>query len=153
VDQFERTFLPISAKAGIEISQVSRHITLLRRCIAPTDSAVVVARCTQVDHPLRGEHLMVATQRQLVITNDSPILHRLRLHLNTPLSELSDVQWLLIPRLTAIEFAATVSDGVRERFLIKVMRPREVSRLEASFVELFRPWFEAIPPGQTPDAG
>jgi hypothetical protein len=140
VDQFERTFLPVSAKAGIEITRVSRHIPMLRRCIAPDDSAVLVARCTRVDRPLRGEHLMVATQRRLVITHDSPILRRMRLHLNSPLAELSDVQWLLDARLTAIEFAATASDGVRERFLIKAVRPRDLWRIEASFVELFRRW-------------
>lgn len=138
MDQFERTFLPISAQAGVEIAKVSRHIAMLRRCITATESTAFVARCTRLDRPLRGEHLMVGTHRRLVVTHDSPVLHRLRLHLNSPLTDLSQVSWAPDRRLTAIELAATASDGVRERFLIKVTHPRQIWHLESTFVELFR---------------
>ncbi|MDG4822039.1 hypothetical protein O7635_09260 [Asanoa sp. WMMD1127] len=139
MDVFSRTFLPAAAEAGVAIPTVSRHMPVLRRCVAADDAAALVARCTRADRPAQGEYLMLLTYRRLVVTHESRVLHRLRLHLNTELGHLGNVTWNPDPRLSAVELAATAVDGVRERFWIQVGHPKQVWHLDALLSHVFRP--------------
>lgn len=139
MDVFSRTFLPAAAEAGIPIHITSRHIPVLRRCVEPDDGAVLVARCLRPDRPLQGEFLLVLTNRRLVVTQESRMLRRLRLHLNTDLRHLNNVTWSPDPRLAAVELAATAVDGVRERFWIRVGHPKRVWHVDALLSYVFRP--------------
>ncbi|WP_116067778.1 hypothetical protein [Asanoa ferruginea] len=139
MDVFSRTFLPAAAEAGVAIPTVSRHMPVFRRCVAADDTAALVARCTRADRPAQGEYLLLLTYRRLVVTHESRMLHRLRLHLNTELGHLGNVTWNPDPRLSAVELAATAVDGVRERFWIRVGHAKQVWHLDALLSHVFRP--------------
>lgn len=139
MDVFSRTFLPATAEAGLPMATVTRHMHVMRRCVEPDDGAVLVTRCTRPDRPLGREYLMVLTYRRLVVTQETRVLRQLRLHLNTELRHLGNVVWHPDQRLSAVEFAATAIDGVRERFLIKVTHPKNVWHLDALLTHVFKP--------------
>jgi hypothetical protein len=139
MDVFSRTFLPAAAEAGVAIPTVSRHLPVFRQCVEPEDAAVLVSRCLRPDRPLRGEFVLLLTQRRLVVTQETRLLHRLRLHLNADLRHLHNVSWSADPRLSAVELAATAVDGVRERFWIKTGHPSQVWHLDALLSHAFRP--------------
>jgi hypothetical protein len=139
MDVFSRTFLPAASEAGVAIPTVSRHLPVFRRCVSPDDATALVARCLRPDRPMRGEFLLLLTYHRLVVTQESRLLHRLRLHLNTDLRHLNNVSWNPDPRLSAIELVATAIDGVRERFLIRTGHPKQVWHLDALLSHVFRP--------------
>ncbi|HEX7746259.1 MAG TPA: hypothetical protein VF462_13475 [Micromonosporaceae bacterium] len=139
MEVFSRTFLPAAAETGVAIPTVTRHLPILRRCVEPDDTTVLVARCIRPTSPLHGDYLLLITYRRLVVTQESRLLHRLRLHLNTELRHLSNVNWNADPRTSAVELAATAVDGVRERFCIKVGHPKQVWHLDALLTHVFRP--------------
>jgi len=139
MDVFSRTFLPAAAEAGVAIPTLSRHMPVFRRCVAADDTTALVARCTRADRPTQGEYMLLLTYRRLVVTQESRMLHRLRLHLNTELGHLGNVTWNPDPRLSAVELAATAVDGVRERFWIRVGHPKQVWHLDALLSHVFRP--------------
>jgi hypothetical protein len=139
MDVFSRTFLPATGEAGISMATISRHLPIFRRCVASDDPTVLVARGLRPDRPLGREFLLLLTYNRLVITQESRVLHRMRLHLNTELRHLTNVTWHPDPRLPAIEFAATAVDGVRERFWIHASHPRQVWHLDTLFSHVFRP--------------
>lgn len=139
MDVFSRTFLPAAAEAGVAISTVSRHMPVFRRCVEADDATVLVTRCLRAARPLQGDFLLLLTYRRLVVTKETCVLHRLRLHLNTELRHLSNVTWNPDPRVAAIELAATAVDGVRERFWIKAVQPKQVWHLDALLSHAFRP--------------
>ncbi|HEX6681539.1 MAG TPA: hypothetical protein VF062_02010 [Candidatus Limnocylindrales bacterium] len=118
---------------------VSRHMPVFRRCIEPNDPAVLVTRAHRPDRPLGREFILLLTYRRLVITQESKVLRRLRLHLNTEIRHLSNITWHPDPRLSAIELAATAIDGIRERFWIHAGHPKQVWHLDALFSHIFRP--------------
>ncbi|MFG1802795.1 hypothetical protein ACGFI4_21875 [Micromonospora carbonacea] len=130
MDVFSRTFLPAAAETGLAVQAVSRHVPVFRRCVGAGDASVLVARCGRPDRAA-GDYLLLLTHRRLVVTRQTRVLHRLRLHLNAELGELSDVTWSADPRQPAVELAATAIDGVRERFVIRVQHPRQVWQLDA----------------------
>ncbi|MEV4758758.1 hypothetical protein AB0J86_27165 [Micromonospora sp. NPDC049559] len=138
MDVFSRTFLPAAVAAGVTPSTVSRHIPVFRRCVESRDTTVLVARCTRLDRPMQGEYLLLLTHQRLVVTQQTRLLHRLRLHLNTELRHLSNVTWNADPQLGTVELAATAVDGIRERFLIKVGEPKQVWHLDALLANAFR---------------
>ena len=138
MDVFSRTFLPAAAEAGVALATVSRHMPIFRRCVEPDDSTVLVTRCVNPDRPLSGEFLMLLTYRRLVITHETRVLHRLRLHLNANLRHLSDVTWNPDLRSSAVEVAATAVDGVRERFRMRVGEPDRVRHFDALLQHVFR---------------
>jgi len=138
MDVFSRTFLPAAAEAGVAIPTVSRHMPVLRRCVEPDDTTVLVSRCYRPDTPLAGEFLLLLTYRRLVITQETRVLHRLRLHLNANLRHLSDVTWSPDVRATAIDIAATAVDGVRERFRMRLAEPDQVWHVDALLRHVFR---------------
>jgi hypothetical protein len=139
MDVFSRTFLPAAAEAGVAIPTVSRHLPIFRRCVEPDDATVLVTRCVRPTSPMHGEFLLLLTYRRMVVTQETRVLHRLRLHLNTELRHLSNVTWNPDPRTAAVELAATAVDGVRERFQIKVGHPKQVWHLDALLTHVFRP--------------
>ncbi|WP_067509525.1 hypothetical protein [Actinoplanes sp. TFC3] len=138
MDVFSRTFLPAAAEAGVPIPTVSRHLPVVRRCVDADDSTALVTRCVSPDRSLSGEYLMVLTYRRLVITHESRVLRRLRLHLNANLRHLSDVSWNPDPRQSAMEVSATAVDGVRERFRLRAGEPDRVWHFDAMLKHVFR---------------
>ncbi|GAA3746354.1 hypothetical protein ACIBP4_00245 [Micromonospora maritima] len=138
MDVFSRTFLPAAAETGLATQTVTRHMPVFRRCVGSGDATILVTRCSRPDHPVGGEYLMLLTHRRLVVTRQTRVLHRLRLHLNTELRELSNVTWSPDPRAHSLELAATAIDGVRERFLIRTHHPKQVWQLDALLNHAFR---------------
>jgi hypothetical protein len=138
MDVFSRTFLPAAAEAGVTIPAVSRHMPILRRCVEADDPTVMVTRCQRPDHPMAGEFLMLLTYRRLVVTQETRVLHRLRLHLNANLRHLSNVTWNTDLRQTAVDFAATAVDGVRERFRVRLHDPDQLWHVDALLKHVFR---------------
>jgi hypothetical protein len=138
MDLFDRTFLPAAADAGLSMPTISRHIPVFRRCLGPDDAVQMVTRCVRTDRAMAGEHLLVLSRNRLVVTHESRVMHRIRLHLDAPIHELSHITWAPDPRLGAVELAATAIDGIRERFWIKVRQPRAVWLLDATFGKVFR---------------
>ncbi|TCB92692.1 hypothetical protein E0H26_23860 [Micromonospora zingiberis] len=138
MDVFSRTFLPAAAEAGLAVQTATRHMPVFRRCVGSSDATVLVTRCSRPDRPMSGEYLLLLTHRRIVITRQTRVLHRLQLHLNTELRELSNVTWSPDPRLHSVELAATAIDGIRERFLIRTQQPSQVWQLDALFNHAFR---------------
>ncbi|WP_020522901.1 hypothetical protein [Catelliglobosispora koreensis] len=139
MDVFSRTFLPATNEAGLPMPTVSRHMPIFRRCVEPDDATVLVTRANRPDRPLGQEFLILLTYRRLVVTQESRVFKRLRLHLNTELRHLANITWHPDPRLAAIELAATAIDGIRERFWIHAGHPKQVWHLDALFSHIFRP--------------
>jgi hypothetical protein len=138
MDVFSRTFLPAAAEAGVPIATVSRHMPVFRRCVEPDDTTVLVTRCLRPDQPMSGEFLLLLTYRRLVVTQETRVLHRLRLHLNANLRHLSDVTWSQDLRQSAVEVAATAVDGVRERFRMRLGEPERVWHFDEMLKHVFR---------------
>ena len=88
---------------------------------------------------MRGEHLLLLTRDRLVVTRRTRLLRRVRLHLNAGLPELTNVSWKSDPHLAAIELVATASDGLRERFWIKLEDADRVRQMEALLAYSFPP--------------
>src|SRR5690606_28057211 len=126
MDVFSRTFLPATSDAGLPIPVVSRHMPVLRRCVTPEETTVLVARCQRPGAPMGSPFLLLLTNRRLVVTRESRLLHRVQLHLAHLLRDLDRVVWLPDERGGGIELAATASDGMRERFWIPLRDPLRV---------------------------
>ena len=138
MDVFSRTFLPAAAEAGVAIPTVSRHMPVFRRCVEPDDITVLVSRCYRPDTPLAGEYMLLLTYRRLVVTQETKVFHRLRLHLNANLRHLSNVTWAPDHVHSAVELAATAVDGVRERFRLRLGEPEAVWHLDSLLEHVFR---------------
>jgi hypothetical protein len=136
MDLFARTFLPAAADAGLDMPTIGRHLPVFRRCLA-ADSVLLVTRCTRVDRPMAGEHVLALSRHRLVVTHESRVVHRLRLHLDAPIHELADVSWTADPTGTSVELAATAIDGIRERFTVKVRHPQLIWYLNDTFGYVF----------------
>ena len=137
MDVFSRTFLPAAAEAGVPIATVSRHMPIFRRCVEADDQAVLVTRCLRPDQPMSGDYMLLLTYRRLVVTQETRVLHRLRLHLNANLRHLTDVTWSPDLRQSAVEVAATAVDGVRERFRMRLGEPDRVWHLDGLLRHVF----------------
>ena len=148
MDVFSRTFLPAAAEAGVAIPTVSRHMPILRRCVEPDDTTVLVARCLRPETPMAGEFLLLLTQRRLVVTQETRVLHRLRLHLNANLRHLTNVSWNVDFTRSALEVAATAVDGVRERFRMRLTDPDAIWHFDGLLRGLFHPP-RAVAPART----
>jgi hypothetical protein len=138
MDVFSRTFLPAAAEAGVAIPTVSRHMPIFRRCVEPDDAAVLVGRCYRPEAPLAGEFMMLLTYRRLVVTQETKVFHRMRLHLNANLRHLSNVTWRPDPARPAVEVAATAVDGVRERFRLRLGEAETVWHFDSLLQRVFR---------------
>jgi hypothetical protein len=138
MDVFSRTFLPATAQAGLPITLTSRHMPVLRHCVAPIENTMLVTACHRPGHPVEGSFLLLLTNRSMVVTRESRLSRRVRLHLVARVSNICDVTWTADPRLRSVELVATMTDGVRERFWIPVRDVRRVRHLEAIFRQVFR---------------
>jgi hypothetical protein len=136
MDLFARTFLPAATDAGLDMPTISRHLPVFRRCLG-VDAVLLVSRCNRADRPLAGEHVFALTRHRLVVTHESRVIRRIRLHLDAPIQELSDVSWTPQPGLTGIELAATAIDGIHERFTIRARHQGAVRQLEDAFGYVF----------------
>jgi hypothetical protein len=139
MDVFARTFLPAAVEAGLTSQTVTRQLPVFSRCVAADDPVALMARCRRPGQPLRGDFLLLLTAQRLVVTRETWPTRRLRLHLNAELRHLHNVSWTPARGLSAVEFAATAIDGVRERFEIRVADPGQVPHLDALFAAVFRP--------------
>jgi hypothetical protein len=146
MDLFARTFLPAAADAGLSMPTISRHIVIFRRCVGAANPVLTVVRCVRADRPLAGPHVLVLSPQRLVVTHESRVVHRIRLHLDAALSELSAISWTSDPRRGALELVATSVDGVRERFWIPARHPKSVAVLEATLGYLSRTAGHAFAP-------
>jgi hypothetical protein len=130
MDVFSRTFVPAAVDAGVALPTVSRHLPVVRRCVEADDSTVLVNRCA-------GEYLLVLTNRRLVVTRETRVLHRLQLHLNANLRHLSNVTWSPDGRTSMLDFALTAVDGVRERFRLRLADADRLWDVEALLKHVF----------------
>ena len=138
-DVFDRTFQIASTEAGLPVEALARHLPIFRRTVGAGQTVLLVARCGRLDQPNSADHLIVVTRDRVVITSESRSLHRARLHLNAAVAALMNVRWQPDAGLTAVEFAATALDGVRERFLIEAPDAAGVSHIDAVLGYVFRP--------------
>ena len=138
-DVFDRTFQIASTEAGLAVEALARHLPIFRRTVGAGQTVLLVARCGRLDQPNTADHLIVITRDRVVITSESRSLHRARLHLNAAVAALMNVRWQPDAGLTAVEFAATALDGVRERFLIEAPDAAGVSHVDAVLGYVFRP--------------
>jgi hypothetical protein len=138
MDMFDRTFLPAATGAGLSMPTISRHISIFRRRLGAGEPVLMLTRCLRPDRPRSGEYLLALSRQRLVITHESRLAHRIRLHLDAPIHELSYVDWIPDPRLSSMEFAATAIDGIRERFWIRAEHPKAMSVLDATFGYVFQ---------------
>jgi hypothetical protein len=139
MDPFDRTFLPAAAGAGVPMASISRQIPIFRRCVGLGQTVLLVTRCSRLDRPLSSDHLMLLTRERMVVTSESRMLHRARLHLDAAVADLANVRWEPDAQHTSVEFTANAVDGVRERFLIKARQPGTVWHLDAVLGYVFRP--------------
>lgn len=139
MDVFSRTFLPATAEAALPIPTVSRHMPAIRRCVEPEDATIFITRCLRPERPLHGEHLLLLTQRRLIVTCATRFLRRIRLYLSADLQDLTNVDWEPDRRMAAVELAITTTYGARERFWIKLGDPTRVRHLDAMLSHVFRP--------------
>ncbi|MFY1635148.1 hypothetical protein ACN27F_18055 [Solwaraspora sp. WMMB335] len=123
------------------IPTTSRHMPVLRRCVSPDERTVLVARCQRPEQPMHGEYLLMLTKRRLVVTQETLLWRRLRLHLNSELRHLAHATWTTDPRTATVELAVTAIDDVRERFTIKAGDAEHANHVEAllSYAFLARP--------------
>jgi hypothetical protein len=136
MDLFARTFLPAAADAKLDLPTIKRHLPVFRRCLG-SGSVLLVTRCTRPDRPLAGDHILALSRHRLVVTHESRVVHRMRLHLDAPIHELAEVVWAPDPAANSIELAATAIDGIRERFTVKARHPQVVWYLNDTFGYVF----------------
>src|SRR5262245_36955847 len=139
MDVFSRTFLPASEEAKLPIPKVSRHMPAIRRYVKPDEPTFFINRCLRPERPLRGEHLLLLTQRRLVVTRETRFMHRIQLHLHAELGHLTNVDWTPDLRVCALELAVTTRSGIRERFWIKLGTKTRVWHLVALLSHAFPP--------------
>ncbi|GIJ47286.1 hypothetical protein Val02_41720 [Virgisporangium aliadipatigenens] len=118
---FPHRLLTAATDAGAaapDASMFRRHLPILRRCVPDADEPLLLAR---VDRPGdRGSYVLLLTAERLVVTAESRVLRRLRLHLNSACRDLIDVLWTPEPAMGGVAFSATTAfDGVREHFWVR----------------------------------
>lgn len=121
------------------MASISRQIPLFRRCVGLSQTVLLLTRCSRLDRPLSSDYLLLLTRERLVIAAETRFLHRVRLHLDAAVSELTNVKWEPDTRLASIELCATAVDGIRERFLIRVRQPGAIWHVDAALGYVFRP--------------
>lgn len=118
-DDFPRSLIDVAN--GVDAAKLSRHLPILRRCVPADDRPLLLARAHRPGD--RAAHLLLLTRRRLVVTAESRVLRRRRLHLNTNPLHLMDVLWTSEPSLGGLAFSATAVDGVREHFWVRTTDP------------------------------
>lgn len=140
VDEPLRAFLSVAAEGGVPDLTAQRHISIVRPCLGPRDEPLAVASCAHAqrlsNRRVRG--LLLLTRFRLVVTSETGLLRRLRLHLNLDLSRLADVAWTPEPATGGISLSATAVDGIREHVWIRQGTAERVHRLDHLLTEAFR---------------
>lgn len=147
MEVFARTFLAAASHAGLAQPVIARHFALYRRCLGACDPVLLVSQCLQPERPWTGDHLLALTRHRLVVTHESRVLRRIRLHLDAPVGELADVWWSTDPHQCSTEFAVTAVDGIRERFQLRARHGKALWQLEATLGYVFRPAVGTRPAG------
>ncbi|GLZ80500.1 hypothetical protein Afil01_53070 [Actinorhabdospora filicis] len=142
MDRFSRTLLAASAESGLATITLSRHVPSLRRNIRSDDEVLMLTPCLRAGGGFPGEFLLMLSKRRLVMTRQSKLLNRVRLSVDAPLSELTDVKWSTDPS-AGIEVAFTYAEE-RHRFWIKALHNRHAWRLEAALARTFRRPLQSI---------
>lgn len=137
MDRFSRTLLAASAESGLATITLSRHVPSLRRNLRSDDEVLVLTPCLRAGGGFAGEFLLLLSNRRLVMTRQSKLLNRVRLSVDAPISEISDVHWTTEPSMPGIEVAFTYAEE-RHRFWIKAQHSRHAWRLEAALARTFR---------------
>ncbi len=138
MDVFSRTFLPATSEALLPIQAVSRHMPYFRRCVAPTETTVLVAPCRRPGHRV-GRYLLMLTDHTLAVTHESPVRHRVQLYLATAVHTLRQVSWSVDARHRHVDLRFTTADGAAERFLMPADDLRRISQISAALSQVFRP--------------
>ncbi len=130
---------PMDQLAEFASRTMGRHLPILRRCLGQRDTPVLLARCGRPGQTRpRGRHqVLLLTRRRLIVTSESRLLRRLRLHLNCELRHLADVTWSPEPALGGVRLAATAVDGVREHFWVDAGNAARVHRVDGVLRQLF----------------
>ncbi len=139
MDLFARTYLPAAIDAGLTLPAVLRHLDPIRRCLGGQDAVLLVGRCDRPRRRWSGEYLLAVTRNRLVLLRRGVLRRQARVHLDTPIHELSDVHWAPEPGQARVQLTATAADGVPERFLIRARNSRSVGQLDAALGHVFRP--------------
>jgi hypothetical protein len=155
MDLFARTFPLAAADAGFSALEITRHLALHHRRPERTDPVLLVSRCLSADRPWAGEHLLALTGSRLSVSHASRALHRIRLRLDAPVSQLRDVHWSVDPRRGTADLAVTTAGGERERFQLTTGDPELI---DTTFGFVFRSAAEVRPvparrPVPTPNIG
>ena len=132
-DDFPRRLLAAARAFGVDPAATGRHLPIMQRCVPADDPIRLLAR---VDRSAdRACYLLLLTARRLVVTGESLVLRRRRLHLNAEPRQLLDVLWTPEPTLGGLALAATAVDGVREHFWVRTGDPHGVAE---TLTEAFR---------------
>jgi hypothetical protein len=130
---FPRRLLAAAAGSGVDLATVGRHLPILSRCVPDGDEPALIARVDRAGE--RTCYLLLLTAHRLVVTGESRVLRRRRLHLNTDPRHLVDVLWTPEPTLGGLALSATAIDGVREHFWVRTPDPDAVA---AALTTVFR---------------
>ena len=131
---FPRQVLAAAAASGVDIATVGRHLPILARCVPANDTPVLIAHAGRPAD--RTNYLLVLTARRLVVTAESRVLRRRRLHLNADPRHLLDVLWTSEPTIGGLTLSASTIYGVREHFWVRTPEPDAVA---AKLAEVFQP--------------
>jgi hypothetical protein len=124
--------LALAAHGGVDPATLARHLPMLRRCVPADDRPVLLARATRAGN--RDTYLVLVTNRRMVVTAESRIWRRRRLHLAADPWHLGDVLWTPEPDLGGLALSATAMDGVREHLWLRTPNPvAAADALEAVF--------------------
>ncbi|GIG63743.1 hypothetical protein [Phytomonospora endophytica] len=143
MDRFSRTLLAASAESGLATITLSRHVPSLRRNLRSDDEVLMLTPCLRAGGGFPGEFLLLLSKRRLVMTRQSKLLNRIRLSVDAPIAELSDVKWTTEPSTPGIEVAFTYAEE-RHRFWISAQHSRHAWRLEAALARTFRRPLQSI---------
>lgn len=140
LDEPTRTLLARVADVGIPAQTLQRHLPVLRQCLGPRDTALIVTACARSERPRprgRLRDILLLSRYRLVVTCENRLTHRLRLHLNADFGQLAEVAWTAEPERGGVQFAATAVDGVREHLWIRLGSAERVWWLDAMLRDAF----------------
>lgn len=137
MDTFALSLLPAAAEAGLDTTTVSRHVPVFRRDVGRHDTTLAVAQCTEPNRFIQsGELVLLLTRRRLVVNRRIRVLDRIRPYLSAGLTELSDLDWRVRPRLALIDLRVTAENRTHHLW-VRAPYPGQLDRLAAVFHRVF----------------
>jgi hypothetical protein len=149
MEVFARTFAAAASHAGLTQPAIARHFPLYRRCLAGTDPVLLVSRCLLPEQPWTGEHLLALTRSRLVVTHESRVLRRIRLHLDTAVTDLDNARWTADSAGCIVQLTVAAGDDLH-RFQLRVRNARAQWQLEATLSYVFRVCVKPVPTAPIP---